>query len=368
MAGPVGSHTRRIALTPERDVVEAGSRVIAGVERPVIRKRSGLNGAEMFAGGTIVLDEREGRAVDVAVTPEGRLWVAMNVREAANKWRPRIVLLDANGKFLNVEVPAEAGQTVTGVDNDGTGGCVAVGFVGTGFGDMDVAVWRMNGAHVPVLSGKAWDYPPADVVPHKFTDLATDVVVKDGVAWIVGMTVGKHDAKPVSHSRGFILRMDIATAGVFAPVIIAPASNSWPQSKLFGAAAHPDGLLVTGNACNETCDSQRIETALYTAAGARLWFRSEMTSLTAYGNAVALDSHGRVTVAVTIRDGIALRGFLLGRSTHDETAELFSVPFPASKEDSEATDVATDTFNRLFGAGYRTFGGVTEARALMVHP
>ena len=369
MAGPVGSHTRRIALTPERDVIEAGLKVIAGVERPVIRKRSGVDGSELWGEGTIVLDEREGRAVDVAVTPDGRMWVAMNVREAANKWRPRIVLLDANGKFLNVEVPAEAGQTVTGVDNDGSGGCVAVGFVGSGLGDTDVAIWRMNGEHVPVLSGKAWDYQPAgELEAHKFTDLATDVVVNEGVAWIVGLSVGKHGDFLATRSRGFILRVDIDTAGVLGPVIIAPDSALWTQSKFLGAAMHPDGILVTGNGCNGACDTQRVETALYTAAGARTWFLPEdPEAAVAYGSAVALNSHGGVAVAATIREGAALRGFLLGRVVHGDLA-MFSVPFPASKEDSEATGVAIDAFDRVFGAGYRTFGGVTEARAVLIQP
>lgn len=366
MAGPVGSSTRRISLTPEGDVIEVGTLVIAGAQRPVIRKRSGVTGAEQWAEGTIVLDDREGWAADVAVAPDGGLWVAMNVREAANKWRPRIALLDAAGHFTGVEVPAEAGQTVTSIDNDGTGGCVAAGFAGTGLGDTDVLVWRVNGDHVPVLSGKPWDYQPADKFPHKFTDIATDVVVQDGVVWIVGMSVGQHDNIENLFSRGFILRMDLATAGVLGPIIIAPPSGSWKQSKFFGAVAHPDGIVVTGNACDAICDTQHVETALYTAVGARPWFRSELPSTVAYGSAVALDAHDGVAVAVTMRDGAALRGFLLGRVVYDQ-ATPFSVPFPASKEDSEASGIAIDSFDQLFGAGYRTFGDVTEARVVRAH-
>jgi hypothetical protein len=292
----------------------------------------------------------------------------MNVREAANLWRPRIQLLDATGAFTGVEIPVDVGQTVSGIDNDGAGGCVAVGFGPSGNGDLDVLVWRINGEHVPVLSGKAWDYLPANKLPHKFTDLATDVVVQDGVAWIVGMSSGKHDNIDLTRNRGLVLRMDIDTAGVLGPVIIAPNSNAWPQSKFFGAAAHPDGILVTGNGCNDTCDTQRVETALYTAAGARTWFRPEEPSTAAYGVAVARNAHGGVVIAATMRDGTALRGFLLGRVVYDNVAESFSVPFPASKENSEASGVAIDAFDRIFGGGYRTLGGVTEARVLLAHP
>ncbi len=365
--GPAGSRTRRIALTAERDVIEAGTLAIAGVQRPMIRKLSGLTGAELWAKGTIVVDDREGWAVDVAVAPDGHLWVAMNVRTAPNVWRPRIVRLDTAGHPTGVEVPAEAGQTVTAIDNDGTGGCVAVGFASSGQTDTDVVVWRMNGEHVAVLGGKPWDYQPG-IWPHQFTDLATDVVVRDGVAWIVGMSVGLHDAENTLRSRGVVVRMDIDTAGVLGPVIIAPKSAAWTQSKFFGAAAHPDGVLVTGNACNDVCDSERVETALYTAAGGRPWFRPEPASVSARGNAVALNAHGGVVVAVTIREGTALRGYLLGRVVYDDQAVPFSLPFPASKEDSEASAVAIDEFDRIAGGGYRTLGGVTESRTILAHP
>jgi hypothetical protein len=367
MAGPAGSRTRRNALTAERDVLEVGTLVLDGAQRPVIRKLSGLTGADLW-DDPIVLDDHEGSAVDVAEAPDGRLWVAMNVRLAPNVYRPRIVLLDPTGQFTGVEVPAEAGQTVTGLDNDGTGGCVAVGFAGTGQGDTDVVVWRMNGDHVPVLSGKSWDYQAADDLPHEYTDIATDVVVHDGVAWIVGLSYGPHDEIQDLRSRGIILRMDIDTAGVLGPVIIAPTSGAWTQSKLFGAAPHPDGILVTGNACTNTCDNQRVETAVYTTAGARPWFRPELPSQIAYGSAVALNAHGGVVVAATMHEGTALRGYMLGRDVNDAQAEPFSVPFPASKEDSEASAVAIDAFDRVCGGGYRTLGGVTEARTILVHP
>lgn len=367
MSGPTGSRTRRVAITAEGDVFEVGTREIGGVARPAIRKRSGITGAELWPGGTIVLDNHQGEAVDVAVAPDGRLWVAMNVAETLNKWRPRIVQLDAAGKPTGVEVPTAVGQTVTGLDSDGFGGCFAVGVVGSGFGDADVVVWRMTGAGVPVLSGKAWDYvPPGFPVPHSFSDFATDIVVQEGAAWVVGFSYGKHGGDPV-HTRGLLIHMDVDTGMVLDPVIIAPASNPWRQSMIYGAATHPDGVLVTGTGCNDACDVQRVETALYTPAGTRSWFRPEPSAALARGNAVAVGEHDVVIVAATVQEGTVLRGHVLGRVLYNNN-ELFCAPFPASKEPSEAVGAAVGPFDRIYVGGHRTFGGIPEAWALHLHP
>jgi hypothetical protein len=93
-AGPAGSRTNRVAVTPERDLIEGSQTELGGVPQPTIRKRSGVNGDELW---TVVLDTREGAVVDVAVLPDGRMWVAMNVREPMKDSRPRIALLDADG-------------------------------------------------------------------------------------------------------------------------------------------------------------------------------------------------------------------------------------------------------------------------------
>lgn len=368
MAGPTGSRTRRISVTPQGDVLEVGTLVIGGVTRPVIRKRDGVTGAELWPEGTIVLDDREGEAVDVAVAPDGRLWVAMNVREAPNKWRPRIVLLDTAGHWEGVEVPAAAGQTVRGIDSDGAGGCFAVGFVSTGFGDTDVAVWRMTGEQVPVLSGKTWDYVPPNQLAHAFTEVATDVVVRDGVAWVVGFSIGKHDNPDQKLGRGLVLRLDVDTAAVLSPATIAAPSGPWVQSMFLGAAAHPDGVLVTGNACDDACTTQRAETSIYTDVGTRSWFRPEKPSAVAYGSAVALGAHHTVVVAATMREGTVLQGSLLGRSDINNVTEIFNFALPPSKEPSEALGAAVGPYDRIYGGGYRTFGGVLEAWAGLLHP
>lgn len=357
---PTGSATRRVAVTPEGDVIEVGHLDVAGVARPSIRKRSALNGTELWDEGTIVLDNRQGTAEDVAVPPDGRMWVAMNVREPSNKWRPRIVLLDALGHETGVEMPGEPGPTVRALDHDGTGGVFAAGYANTGYGDADIAVWRMTGDHVAVFSAKLWDYWPADKQEHSFTDLAFDVVVQDDVAWVVGSSHGKHEVDALD-VRGIIVRMDVDNGMVLVSAIVQPTINAWRQSMFFGATGHPDGIAVAGNGMTADGTAQRIELSVFNAAGERKLHAPEPAAVVAQGNAVALNTHGVFVVAGWVKEGDVLRGVLLGRGT-----STFDLKFPPHKESSAALGVALDPFDQAFVGGYMTYGGTAQARVARV--
>lgn len=365
MNGPLGSRTNRIALSPAGELFEIGTQVFGGVPRPVLSVRSALTGEVRFS--TLVLDTREGSAEDLALTPNGDLWVAMNVREPNASWRPRIALFDRFGNDMGVEMIGDAGGTVRAVDSDGLGGFFAVGFVGTGEADlMDVAFWRMNSDHVPVFSGQAWDYVAADKIQHKFTDFGTDVVVDGDVAWIVGGSYGSHEKDWDPRMRGLIVRMDINTGVVLAPAIIASWGGVYTQSMFFGAGLAPESILVTGHGYNDAGDLQRVETSQYSAAGARTWHRPDKGAAEARGNAVALNAHGVAVIAATVREGSATRGYLLGRVIGEFT-QTFELGFPVSKEASACGGVAVDPWDQVFGGGHVTIGGITQAHALRVH-
>src|SRR5690606_32267639 len=99
----------------------------------------------------------------------------------------------------------------------------------------DIVAWRMNGAHVPVFSAKPWDYLPVNNPEHSFSDYAFDVIVKDGAAWVVGASDGKHE-HPLDDMRGLIVRMDVETGAPLDPVIVAPRLGSWRHSQYLSAA------------------------------------------------------------------------------------------------------------------------------------
>lgn len=249
LAGPDGSRTNRVAVTPDGDLIEVGQTEDGGVPRPTIRKRSGVTGAELWPEKTIELDTREGGAVDVAVLPNGRMWVAMNVWPPGKDQRPRFVLLDADGHATGIEIEGTVAVSSGALAADAEGGCFAVGLAGV-MGDWDIAYWRINAAGEPTL-GDTFDYvPPVDMQgPHKFVDLANDVVIDGDVAWIVGMSKGRHDAKendPNSYLRGILVPMNVHTAALVGPVSVAPAGQRLATERVLRRRAPSPGARHDG--------------------------------------------------------------------------------------------------------------------------
>jgi hypothetical protein len=135
--GPLGSRTNRIALTPGGDVIEAGLRIGAGIPRPSVHKRSGFDGSDLWPK-KVLLSELEGHVADVAIAPDGGIWVAMNVKEASQKWRPHILLLAPDGSPTGVDEPGTLGDTLRAIAADEEGGCFGVGYAVVDGGDLDV--------------------------------------------------------------------------------------------------------------------------------------------------------------------------------------------------------------------------------------
>ncbi len=361
-AGLAGSRTNRIALTAEGDVLEAGQVEINKITRPSLRKRSGLTGAELWS---VTLDTREGSTADLAVLPDGRVWVAMNVRKPGDPSpQPRIALFDAAGQFTGVEAFGDLGQGVRGIAADAEGGCFAVGFASAGK-DLDVGFWRVNAAGVQTL-GHHWDYDPNEK-PHTFSDLAMDVVIEGDIAWVVGASSGKHNIVD-THTRGMLVPMNLYTGEVKDPVIIAAKSGASSQSVFFGAGHHPLGVLVTGYACDDTCTNYQIATSLYGPTGKLLWSSSDAAGIELrYGSDVVLDSQGRALVAGAVTEKGLLRGYFFAhRVGGEEVLPLLEHWFPISGP-SEALGVLSDAYDRLFSAGYITANGSTQARLVLVH-
>lgn len=366
MAGPDGSRTNRVALTPDGDLIEVGQTEIGGVPRPTIRKRSSVTGAELWPEKAIILDTREGTVVDVAVLPDGRMWVAMNVHAPNTAPLPRIVLLGADGHEVGIEVIGTAGRVVRALAADADGGCFAVGLAGV-MGDWDIAYWAVSAEGVQTL-GDTYDYAPLPHPPHSFLDLANDVVIDGDVAWIVGASNGKHDEEnQLALLRGILVPMNLHTGEIAGSILVAPPANLWLQSAFFGAALNLDGIVVTGYGCDKTCSQYRIETSRYSIGGERTWFVSEVAgSGSAYGSDVAVDSQGRALVAGAVTQSGKLRGYVFGREIGVDGPILLDHWYPGVGP-SEALGIVRDSYDRIFPAGYITVSSKTQARITLIH-
>ena len=234
-------------------------------------------------------------------------------------------------------------------------------------GDWDISYWRINAAGEQTL-GDTFDYIPPDQPEHSFFDLANDVVIDGDVAWIVGMSKGKHDGgdKP-AYLRGVLVPMNLHTAALVGPVGVAPADNGWPQSAFFGAALHPQGVVTTGYRCDETCSTYEILTSRYGVDGKRVWFENDATTVgLAYGSDVVLDSQGRALVAGAVTQNGKLRGYVFGRKVDVLGPVVFDHWYPGVGP-SEALGVVRDAYDRIFPAGYITVSGETQARITLIH-
>ncbi len=367
MPGPLGSRSNRIALTPEGDVIEGGLRIGAGIERPSVFKRSGFDGTALWPK-KVLLSEFEGHVADVAIAPDGGIWVAMNLKEIGQTWRPHILLLTPDGGLTGVDRPGALGSTLRAVAADEEGGCFGVGFAVVDGGDLDVVYQGVNAAHQGTVAD-TWDYHPPNKLPHTFADAGMDVVIDGDVAWVGGLSVGQHDGAE-AHTRGMIVPIDIHTGAVVGPVIIAPKDGSWKHSMFFGLAQDAEGLVTTGAGCEDACGGvQRIETSRYTPAGVRTWHQPEAQAEGAYGSDVVVDSQGRAIVAGASKQDGVLRGHAFARVIGTNgPAPLCAHWFPFSKEASEALGAARDQYDRIFIGGYVTAGGSPQTWLVQISP
>jgi hypothetical protein len=148
----------------------------------------GPHGAELWS---VTLDTREGEVADLAVLPDGRVWVAMNVRKPGDPSpQPRIALFDAAGKFAGVEALGDFGQgrprhrgrrgrrLLRGRASHPPGRTSTSPTGGSP--PRACRRWAKPGTTCPTPSRK----------PHTFSEFAMDVVIKGDVAWVIGASNG----------------------------------------------------------------------------------------------------------------------------------------------------------------------------------
>ncbi|MFZ6181272.1 hypothetical protein [Nannocystis pusilla] len=363
--GGAGTQDARLAVTSEGFVYEGGALTINGVAHPAIRLRDPITGDDVWPEGTRVIDAREGSIADIAVTLDGEVWVAMNVKDG-NVWTARMALFTAEMAPMDAQLE-KPGATIQAIDTTSAGGCFGAGFFTTIYGDADMLVWHVTAEGTPILSGYPWDYVPKEWT-HEFTDLAFDVVVDrlTDEAWIVGGSRGKHNVdEPASEIRGTILHVDVDTFEHLSPVLVRPPNGDVQQSAFYGAWLEPEGLLVTGYQCDMMCLGQSVIATRYSFAGIPQWGFETLPNEISTGSAIASTTHGTILIAATMKEGGTTHGFLFGR---DGAEQVFApVVFPGAGS-SSATSVVVGPYDWPFGGGNVTMGGVPQGYVLRLHP
>ena len=136
----------------------------------------------------------------------------------------------------------------------------------------------------------------------------------------------------------------------------------------FGAALHPERVVVTGYSNAPGASLYRIETSRYTATGGRPWHQLETAnSALAYGSDVVLDSQGRALVAGAVTQNGQLRGYVFARAVDvQDGTNLLEHWFP-DVSPSEGLGIARDAYDRIFSGGYVTSSGATQAQISRIH-
>lgn len=363
--GGPGTRTTSLAVDPDGFIYEGGSLVVGDKPRPSVRKRHPLTGNDVWPGGPITVDTREGVVADLAFTADGDAWVAMNVRENNNTWLARIARLDGDMQPTGDELPPKYDATVTALAVDADGGCVATGFITTQHGDTDILLWRIEDDGDPVYSGHPWDYKPTPDDAHKFSDLAFDIVLDQAtnVAWVAGGTRGEHEFNKV-RVRGLVFGFNIFSLALQEPVIVAQPSGNFVQSIFYGAALDPEGIVVTGNECVENCNPQRRRTVRYDLNGWPTW--NDMTDgmPVAFGAGVARTTGGVILTASNLKPNQISEGALIAHLGAEEP--YAALPFPGEGT-SSANAVVVDPYDRTFCGGQATVAGASQSYLMRVN-
>jgi hypothetical protein len=204
-------------------------------------------------------------------------------------------------------------------------------------------------------------------MPHKFRDLASDVLIDGDVAWVVGLSQGQHE-DVTTRTRGILVPMDLHTGEVVAPVIVAPTDGPVVAERVLRRGTPPGGRArrpATGATRRATCTGSRRRSTR--RPGERTWHEKEDSNDgLAYGSDVVFDSQGRALVAGAVTQNGKLRGYVFGRAVGNNWVTGIEHWYPGIGP-SEALGIVRDSFDRIFPVGYLTVNGETQARITRIH-
>jgi hypothetical protein len=260
------SQTQAIAVDLLSNVYEVGTSGTGAEARLVVSKRD-PSGNPAWPGSWLTFHDGESRGEDIAVGPDGLIYVLGNYQDKEDFTRWWLAKLDpAAGVLLDVQL-GEVDEPARGLSVAPNGDIAIVGHA-TVWGqqdtpDVQVKIWvrPLTFEGVTVV----WGYSPTPA-KNLFTEIPEDIVILGDRIFVTGSAEGSwhpdaQDTKP--RKRLFIIELNYK--GQIVREYVA-ANQPSPRSGGYALATDGKGGIVTaGWACDDVC----------TQVGEILWFKGD---------------------------------------------------------------------------------------------
>lgn len=318
------SQTRAITVDRASNVYEVGTSGTGAAARLVVSKRDEF-GEPVWPGATLTYHQGESRGEDVAVGPDGMIYVLANYVDETNHTRWWLGKLDPEtGLLMDEPWLGEVDEPAHGLSVADNGDIAIVGDTTVWsalqqMNDTQTVVWfrPVNGAWII----KQWGYT-LDLT-NSFADIPEDVLITDKRIFVTGSAEGRyHLGAPddkVPRKRAFVFEMNFK-----GEIVREYVAANTPYARSGGSALAIDGhggVTSAGWACDDIC----------TQVGEILWFRGDgplepyarHTEEGVDGPAYALDiayspaGYNAVASAVSMGAGLNLAMRVTGRRPED---------------------------------------------------
>jgi hypothetical protein len=248
------SQTRAVAVDRDSNLYEVGTSGTGAAARLVASKRD-EHGKISWPGMWMVYHEQESRGEDVAMAPDGKIYVLGNYQDNDQHTRWWLARLDpAVGALVGDPEIGEVDEPARGLAVADNGDIVIAGTAVVwgeqNADDVQVKIWILptggNGIN------KEWGYSPL-MKNHKFSEVPEDVAIVGERIFVTGSVEGIHpgDLDFISRKRLFVVEMNFN--GVIARTYVA---GNQPYQRSGGYAVADDGaggVVTAGWACNDVC-------------------------------------------------------------------------------------------------------------------
>ena len=247
------SMTRAIAVDSLSNVYEVATLGDGGAARLGVSKRD-ADGDLVWPGAWLTYTAGESRAEDVAVGPDGTIYVLGNVEDGGHtRWwlaqlDPAVGILKGDPQLGEVDEPAR------GLSIAPNGDLAIVGY-STVWGEQDTddvrtKVWFLPGDGEGLSI--EWGYSPNNQ-QNLFAEVPEDVLFDGERIYVTGSVDGVHPDAPdeKNRKRSFVIEVDLV-----GEVVREHVAGGTLYATSGGYALAPDGeggVVAVGWACNDTC-------------------------------------------------------------------------------------------------------------------